>query len=378
MTVPADLAGIAALIQTELRTGSDADFAAATCVFNVTKNRFEVTTGTGVGADQTLTLFSTTDPLVGTDVSGLLGLDTGATLNQGADEETITEAIEAIVELDDAPYFITVENTITDFDTLNEVRIWTASRPYMFFMDNLEIGALSSGETTSVLAQFAAFTPPRVGAMWSETGDYKALSFAGRYSSVNFSGSNTLITGNLKDLPGTLSDNLNSTQVAELESKFSNYYAPFFSTGSEPVNGVYNGTTMKQSVWIDVRYFLDWAVNAVQVDVFNLLKNSNVVPQTEAGVTAEYSVIDSVMQQAKRVGGIAPGQVSAAMILDIQLTTGNADFDGFLDKGYLIYSTPIAQQSQSDRNERKSPPFKVWMKGSGAIHSVEIALIFEN
>lgn len=378
LTTAADLADIAALIQTELRTGTDPDFAAATCVFNVAKNRFEVTTGTGVGADQTLTVFSVTDPLVGTDISALLGLDEGATLNQGADAETITEAIEAITALDDSPYFVTVEKTIVDFATLDEVRTWVSSRPYMFFMDNAEVGALTPSETTSVLAQFLAFLPERVAAMWSATSDYKALSFAGRFSSINFSGSNTLITGNLKDLPGTVSDDINTTAQGELERKNSNYYAPFFSTGSEPVNGVFNGTTMKQNVWIDVRYFLDWAVNAVRVDVFNLFKNSNIVPQTEAGVTAEHSVIEAVMQQAVRVGGIAPGQMSAASILDIQQTTGNADFDGYLTKGYLIYAPPIAQQSQSDRNERKSPPFKVWMKGSGAIHEVEIALIFEN
>lgn len=378
LTTASDLADIAALIQTELRTGTDPDFAAATCVFNVAKNRFEVTTGTGVGADQTLTVFSVTDPLVGTDISALLGLDEGATLNQGADSETITDALEAITALDDSPYFVTVEKTITDFATLDEVRVWVSSRPYMFFMDNLEVGALTPGETTSVLAQFLAFLPERVAAMWSATGDYKSLSFAGRYSSVNFAGSNTLITGNLKELPGTLSDDITTTQQSELERKNTNYYAPFFSTGSEPVNGVFNGTTMKQNVWIDVRFFLDWAVNAVRVDVFNLLYNSPKVPQTEAGITAIQGVIEAVMQQAVRNGGIAPGQMSAATILDIQQTTGNLDFDGFLTKGYLVYAPPIAQQSQSDRNERKSPPFKVWMKGAGAIHEVEIALIFEN
>ncbi|MCK5133225.1 MAG: DUF3383 family protein [Candidatus Sabulitectum sp.] len=378
LTLAADLAGIAAVIQTELRTGTDPDFAAATCVFNVAKNRFEVTTGTGVGADQTLSLFSVTDPLVGTDISALLGLDEGATLNQGADAETITEAIEAITALDDSPYFVTMENTIVDFATIDEVRTWVASRPYMLFLDNLEVGALTPSESSTVVGQLAALEPPRTVAMWSATDDYKALSFAGRYSSVNFSGSNTVITGNLKDLPGTVSDNINTTAQAELERKNVNYYAPFFSTGSEPVNGVFNGTTMKLNVWADVRYFLDWAVNSVQVDVFNLLKTSNIVPQTEPGVTAEHSVIEAVMQQAVRNGGIAPGQMSAATILDIQQTTGNLDFDGFLTKGYLIYAPPISQQSQSDRNLRKSPPFKVWMKGSGAIHSVEIALIFEN
>lgn len=378
LTIPSDLAGIATAIQTALQTGTDPSFASATCTFNVSKNRFEVTTGAVVGAAATLTVFSTTDPLVGTDISGLLGLDEGATLNQGADEETISEAIEACIFLDDSPYFIETERTIVDYDTINEVSVWVASREYMYFVDNLESVATNTGETTSVIYQLSLLEYPRDVAMWSATGDYKALSFAGRYSSVNFAGSNTVITGNLKQLPGTLSDNITTTQQTELESKFSNYYAPWFSTGSDPVNGVYNGTTMKSLVWADVRYYLDWNVNAVRVDVFNLLYNSGIVPQTEAGVAAIYGVIDAVMQQGITNGGIAPGQLSAAATLDVQLSTNNPDFDGYLTSGYLIYATPLADQSQSDRNLRKSPPFKVWMKGSGAIHSVEIALIFEN
>lgn len=380
LSLAADLDGIAAAVQTELRTGTDPDFAAATCVFNVTENRFEVTTGTEVGADATLTDFSPVDPLVGTDVSILLGLDANAELNQGADQETITQAIEAIIALNDSPYFITVDSGIIDlgFDTLDEVKTWVSSRPYSFFMDDYDPLALNPGESTSVLAQFFVTQPERVTAMWSATKDYKALSFAGRYSSVNFAGANTLITGFLKDLPGTIPDDINTTEQGALEEKYSNYYAPFFSTGSPPVNGVFNGTTMKPSVWTDVRYFLDWAVNAVRVDVFNLLLNSNKVPQTEAGVAAIQGVIENVMIQAVRNGGIAPGQMSAATILDIQQSTGNADFDGFLTTGYLIYAPGIFTQSQSDRNQRKAPPFKVWMKGSGAIQEVDIALIFEN
>lgn len=377
LTVPADLAGIATAIQNELQTSVQAQLVAATCVYNTTEGRFDVETGT-TGDAATITVFSTTDPLVGTDVSILLGLDSNATVNQGLDAETITEAIEAIIVLDDAPYFITVENTITDFATLDEVRTWVSSRPYMFFMDNLEAGALTPGESASVLAQFFVLEPPRVAGLWSATGDYKALSFAGRYSSVNFNGANTIITGNLKELPGTTADDITKTEQGALEEKYSNYYAPFFSTGSPSVNGVYNGTTLKPNVWIDVRYFLDWAVNAVRVDVFNLLRNSNKVPQTESGVAAIQGVIETIMTQAIRNGGIAPGQVSAAMELDIQNSTGNIDFDGFLTKGYLVFAPGIATMSQSDRNQRKAPPFKVWMKGSGAIQEVEIALIFEN
>jgi len=377
LTGASDLDDIAALVETELQTGTDPVFAAATCVYNASEGRFEVKTGT-TGAAATITVFSPVDPAVGTDVSILLGLDANAELNQGADAESISEAIEAILALNDSPYFICHDLAIVDFATMDEVTTWVASRPYMYFLDNFEAGALTPGESSSVIAQLFATTPQRNVAMWSATQDYKALSFAGRYSSVNFNQSNAIITGFLKQLPGTVPDDLNTTEQTALEEKYTNYYPPWFSAGSPDVNGVYNGTTMKPLVWADVRYFMDWAVNAVRVDVFNLLYNSPKVPQTEAGVGAEQGVIDEVMQQAVRNGGIAPGQVSAAMQLDIQETTGNLDFDGYLVDGYLIYAPGIATQSQSDRNERKSPPFKVWMKGSGAIHSVEIALTFEN
>ncbi|MCK5607377.1 DUF3383 family protein [Candidatus Pacearchaeota archaeon] len=377
LTVPADLAGIATLIETALQTSAQAQLVAATCTYNVTEGRFEVKTGT-TGVDALLTVFSTTDPLVGTDISTLIGLDSLATLNQGAAEETITEAIEAIIALNDSPFFITLEDTIIDEPTLSEVRAWVQARAYMFFMDNFEAGALTPDESSSVLATFFALQPDKVVSMWSETEDYKAVSFAGRYSSVNFAGANTLITGNLKELPGTLSDDISTTAQAELERKYSNYYAPFFSTGSPPVNGVFNGTTMKPNVWADVQYFLQWAVNAVRVDVFNLLRNSNKVPQTEAGMAAIQGVIEAVMVQGVRNGGIAPGQLSAASILDVQLSTENPDFDGFLTTGFLVFAPGIFTQSQSDRNDRKSPPWKVWMKGSGAIQEVDIALIFEN
>ena len=175
-----------------------------------------------------------------------------------------------------------------------------------------------------------------------------------------------------------MSDDISTTAQAELESKYTNYYAPFFSTGSPPVNGVFNGTTMKPNVWADVQYFLQWAVNAVRVDVFNLLRNSNKVPQTEAGMAAIQGVIEAVMVLGVRNGGIAPGHLSAETTLDVQLSTENPDFDGFLTTGFLVFAPGIFTQSQSDRNDRKSPPWKVWMKGSGAIQEVDIALIFEN
>jgi hypothetical protein len=66
------------------------------------------------------------------------------------------------------------------------------------------------------------------------------------------------------------------------------------------------------------------------------------------------------------------------MKADIIATTGNSKFNGDLPNGYLIWSQPTAAQSESDRAARKATAKKVWLKSSGAIHSVEIALVLEN
>ena len=48
-----------------------------------------------------------------------------------------------------------------------------------------------------------------------------------------------------------------------------------------------------------------------------------------------------------------------------------------IDKGYYIYSKPIAQQSQVDRDARKAPLIQIAGKESGAIHSSSVNAIIE-
>ena len=370
---------VADAIELKLNASADPDLTSCTVTYDSAKGAFVIATIT-TGVDADLTILSTTDPLVGTDISSLLAMDADSdyVLNQGADEETITEAINAIIALNDSPYFVVLDETITTYADILAISTWCATRRYMFAMGSVEAGALTTDEAATNLALLFALEPPRTWGTWSGTADYKALSAAGRLSSINFAQNNSLITMNLRQLPGTAADDITATQKAELDRKMVNYYVPLFATGSPGANAYMPGTTFKSGVWLDVRYWLDWIVNAIQVDVFNLLYASARVPQTEAGVTAIQEVIEAVCKQGVANGGIAPGTMSAANILDIKQTTGNLDFDGFLPKGYLIYAAPLSQQSQSDREQRKSPPFKVWLKGSGAIHFVEIDLVFEN
>lgn len=378
MSGDSSLTEVAATIETVVQAATDTNLTTATVTYDAVLSAFVIATVT-TGATAVLTIASAAAS--GTDISALLGMATADAyvLNQGKDEETITEAIEACLALNDSPYFITLDETITGDADKELVRAWVESRRYMYFASDDTAGTVTPGETSSIFYDFSQLAPPRTFGLWSATLDYKVLSAAGRLGSFNPEKSNDIITLNKKQLPGTVSDSaITATQKAELDAKLVNYYVPLFSESSSGADALLLGSTFDLGVWADVRFWLDWLVNALQVDVFNFLYGSKRVPQTEAGVTALISVIEGPLKQGVNNGGLAPGTLSAINILDVQQTTGNLDFDGYLPKGYLIYVEPIALQSTSSREAREAPPTSIWCKGSGAIHTADISLVFEN
>jgi hypothetical protein len=303
-----------------------------------------------------------------------LSSDTASQLDQGADTETVSEAINSILALNDSWYFFIMDNTLFNQANIESVSNYIETGRYMFAAQTSESTVLNTGETSSVSYQLFQEQLERTWMTYSGSADeYKSASIAARFSSVNFESANSVITAKFKSLPGQTPDDLTLTQVQELESKRVNYYTNF-STDS-----IYSeGTCFNNSVYIDVRYALDWFVNAIQVDVYDLLRGSGRVPQTDAGEASIVSVIDGVCRQALTNGMIAPGVVSEVMKSDIIATTGNSSFDGNLNKGYLIWSQPTSAQSQADRAARKATAKKIWLKSSGAIHFVDISILLEN
>ena len=118
-------------------------------------------------------------------------------------------------------------------------------------------------------------------------------------------------------------------------------------------------------------------VNAVQTDVFNLLTTSNKLPNTIDGVAAIKNVITDVCEQGVQNGGIAPGVTSEALSAEIRSVTGNRNFDGNLNNGFLVHAGNPAALSQTQRDDRTTVAFSVWVKLSSAIHELEINLTFE-
>jgi hypothetical protein len=119
---------------------------------------------------------------------------------------------------------------------------------------------------------------------------------------------------------------------------------------------------------------LIWFVNTIQREVFNVLATTGTkVAQTENGLESIRNAIRAVCHQGVTNGYFAPGNWNSPD------TFGN--YDDFMrnieEFGYYEYHQPIAEQSQSEREERKAPFWQIAAKESGAVHSANILIYIE-
>ena len=365
-------ADVAAAIQTALRASTGTGLSAAEVAFDTGPDVFVVTLGFDSDGNPYDFIAAFADVLTGT-LASELGLDEdGAEIVAGHNGESISDAMDAISAEDDRWYFVAADSEVIDTESAVSLAQWVEARPHMLALDTVESGTVTPDESTSVAARLAALDLDRTYVVWSTNSDHKALSMAARLSSIRFDGQNSLISTKFKSLPGTRPDLLNSAQQQELGRKRVNYYTRF---GPDAIFA--EGWMLRRGTWIDVRFWLDWIVNAIQTEVYNLLRQHPTrVPQTSVGLASIEATIERVCAAGRRNGGIAPGRVSEAVANDIRLATGNPDFSGELTQGYLVSVGSIANQSQADRDARRSPPARVWLKGSGAIHFADIDLIF--
>ena len=171
---------------------------------------------------------------------------------------------------------------------------------------------------------------------------------------------NSAYTLNFKSITGLTTEVITTTQFGYISGKNGNVYV----NRGEFYNWLQNGTMVDGS-YFDERIYLDKLANDIQLNVADLFNQVPKVPQTESGVTQIISTIIVAMEQAVRVGFVAPGKWLGQAIL-------NLAYGDTLPKGYLVQSEPIADQAKADRDARKSPPIYVAAKLAGAIHSVVI------
>ena len=112
----------------------------------------------------------------------------------------------------------------------------------------------------------------------------------------------------------------------------------------------------------------------LQISGFNFLAQTTTkIPQTEEGMDGLKGSYRAVLAQFVVAGVYAPGTWNSSE------TFGDpADhIRNIKERGYFIYSAPVALQAQAEREARIAPAIQIAAKESGAIHSSDLTILIE-
>lgn len=204
------------------------------------------------------------------------------------------------------------------------------------------------------------------GLYYGGASDMEALvmmaSYVGRAFSTNFSGSNTTQTMHLKDLIGIQPDpSMTQTLLNQAQDAGVDVYVS--------IQGVAKVFCSGANEFFDNVYNLQAFVGALKVAEFNVLaQTSTKIAQTEQGIDSLKSASRLVCEQYVSNQFLAPGQWTSPT------TFGNqADLLANIEqRGYYIYSLPVAKQSAVDREARLAPLIQIAIKYAGAVHKSNI------
>lgn len=195
-----------------------------------------------------------------------------------------------------------------------------------------------------------------------------AAAYLSKALSVNYGGSNTTMTMNLKDLAGIAADtNISETVLGQCETVGADCYPSIEGLPkviSNAQGGMYFDQVLNQI----------WFVNTIQRNVFNVLATTRTkIAQTDANLEIITKAIRQVCNQAVANGYLAPGTWNSSDTFGVY-----EDFFRNIEEfGYYIYHQPVAEQSQTDRQERKAPVYQIAGKEAGAVHSANILIYIE-
>ncbi len=351
------LADVAAIINADLVNGICSAPSASTLRFTSKK--------VGLTADVTIAAVSAGS---GTNLAGSGYFNTASSTPVSGTDSSGETLLEAITRIEGSVSFCPI---ITDLQMEDDVIEDTAdaiqATDYMFLHQVASTADIAGIATT---IQQSADTRTRI-LFYSPSlaeGTLMKSAYAGRAYSVNFNGSLTSQTMNLKQLATITPDpGVTQTLYAAADTAGCDMYVSYagvpsvFSTsGNDFFDNPYNDLALKF---------------ALETAGFNYLRQTNTkVPQTEPGMQGLKSAYGVVLNRFVRNGCIAPGSwTSSERFGDPVIFDQNV-----LDSGFYIYSEPIVLQNAAEREDREAPLVQIAVKRAGAIHSSDVIVLVNN
>ena len=320
------------------------------------------------GTNSTISII--TDTGAPTDISGANYLnDSGATETAGvnASGETI---VEAMARIDDNEQTATnYVNVLTDLrmeGAVVEALATTiqAKKRILFY------GIASKSEVAGLAENIRQASNRKTQIFYDNQGlDNLHKLMAGgvsRHASVNYDGSRTANTLATKIIRTALPSKFTTTLTNDLKAKGVDYYVSYGGR-----NGIrLSGANQYHNV---VRDNLALGFEA-QVALFNVIGTSTTkISQTEAGMDRLKAALRSVFNQFVTNGVIGTGlQWNGDRFGDDETM-----LESITQNGYYIFSQPISEQSQADRELRKAQLIQAAYKLAGSIEQVDAILTFE-
>lgn len=306
----------------------------------------------------------------GTFIGEILGMadGSGAVITNGADEETLEPEtmLEALTAIKGQINFFGAASIEPVLDAeVPQIGDWAKANSVLFYETFSKDTRYLERDMSNPVWVNTQSSNVNFRCLFSKSGNRKyAISYMARQHVVNFSGSNTTNTMNLKTL------NIPSEEYSEQDiSKAYAVGADIYTIIKDvPVN-----VCSPKNDFSDNTYNLMSFVDAVQTGNFNFLKNASTkVPQTIQGIQ---SIDDNTTITVRRYvtnGMVAPGEWTIPDFF--------GDYETFMteirNKGFYILSQDLADQAQSERTERIAPVQQIAIKNAGAVHRENVIINF--
>lgn len=229
---------------------------------------------------------------------------------------------------------------------------------YFYTADDSDVKANEDG---NIMDELKKNSIHRTLGQYSTTDD-AVVAIMGYAMGANKQTSNSAYTLAYKKEVGVPAEKLTLAEVTAIKNLNGNVY---INRGS--VYNLFEDGKMADGTYFDELLNLDMLTNGIQTAVVNGLASEPKVPQTNDGMDKLLNYITAPLEKARSTGFISSGIWNTSGVLTVN--TGDV-----LPRGYKILAESIADQSQEDREARKSPPIYILAKLAGAIQYVSIGV----